>query len=245
MKLGKRGCIALLATLLVVPAFAQEPKPVNRPEELGFSADRLERVTKTFQGYVDNGQLPGAVVLIARNDKVAVLQGLRLPRPGAEGGDDNRLDFPPRLDDQAHRQRRRDDPGGGRQTRSRRAGVAVFAGVQGPPGPDRAPGPRHRQDGAGVGTANPADDRAGSAAPHRRPRVPATDRRWAGPRPLSRRERRGSEHDAGGDGDEAVQIAAGASTRRGLGIQHGRRRSSAVSSKWHPGWTSTVSSRNA
>ena len=71
MKLGKRGCIALLATLLVIPAFAQEPKPVNRPEELGFATDRLERITNVFQGYVDNGQLPGAVVLIARNDKIA------------------------------------------------------------------------------------------------------------------------------------------------------------------------------
>jgi CubicO group peptidase (beta-lactamase class C family) len=72
MKLGRRGCIALLlATLLVIPAFAQEPKPVNRPEDLGFATDRLERITNTFQGYVDNGQLPGAVVLIARNDKVA------------------------------------------------------------------------------------------------------------------------------------------------------------------------------
>jgi CubicO group peptidase (beta-lactamase class C family) len=72
MKLGKRSCIALLAALLlVVPAFAQEPKTVSRPDELGFAGDRLERVTKAFQGYVDNGQLPGAVVLIARNDKVA------------------------------------------------------------------------------------------------------------------------------------------------------------------------------
>jgi CubicO group peptidase (beta-lactamase class C family) len=71
MKLGNRGCILLLATLLVVPAFAQELKAVDRPEELGFAGDRLERVTKMFQSYVDNGQLPGAVVLIARNDKVA------------------------------------------------------------------------------------------------------------------------------------------------------------------------------
>jgi hypothetical protein len=73
MKLGKRGCIVLLATLLVVPAFAQEPKAVDRPEELGFAGDRLERVTKAFQGYVDNGLLPGAVVLIARNDNVVYL----------------------------------------------------------------------------------------------------------------------------------------------------------------------------
>jgi hypothetical protein len=37
-------------------------------------ADRLQRVTKVFQGYVDSGQLPGAVVLIARNGKVAYQQ---------------------------------------------------------------------------------------------------------------------------------------------------------------------------
>ncbi len=71
MKLGNRVCIVLLATLLAVPALAQEPKPVNRPEDLGFATDRLERITNAFQGYVDNGQLPGAVVLIARNDKVS------------------------------------------------------------------------------------------------------------------------------------------------------------------------------
>jgi CubicO group peptidase (beta-lactamase class C family) len=74
MKLVKRGCIALLATLLLLPAFAQEPKPVNQPEELGFATDRLERITNVFQGYVDNGQLPGAVVLIVRNDKIAYLK---------------------------------------------------------------------------------------------------------------------------------------------------------------------------
>jgi CubicO group peptidase (beta-lactamase class C family) len=69
MTIGKRGCIALLAALLVVPALAQEV--VTNPEELGFAGDRLDRITRAFQGYVDGGQLPGAVVLIARNDKVA------------------------------------------------------------------------------------------------------------------------------------------------------------------------------
>ena len=43
-------------------------------EQLGFDPDRLQRVTKAFQGYVDAGQLPGAVVLIARNSKVAYFQ---------------------------------------------------------------------------------------------------------------------------------------------------------------------------
>ena len=74
MEFGKRSCIMLLASFLAVPALAQELKPVDRPEELGFAADRLERVTSVFQGYVDNGRLPGAVVLIARNGQIAYLK---------------------------------------------------------------------------------------------------------------------------------------------------------------------------
>ena len=74
MKIGKRSCIILLASFLTFPALAQELKPVDRPGELGFAADRLERITTVFQGYVDNGQLPGAVVLIARNDQIAYLR---------------------------------------------------------------------------------------------------------------------------------------------------------------------------
>jgi CubicO group peptidase (beta-lactamase class C family) len=74
MKIGKRSCIVLLAGVLALPAFGQELKPVDRPAELGFAADRLERVTTAFQGYVDSGQLPGAVVLIARSDQVAYLK---------------------------------------------------------------------------------------------------------------------------------------------------------------------------
>lgn len=71
MKFVKQSLIACIATVVSVHAFAQQPAPVNRPEDLGFASDRLERVTKAFQGYVDSGQLPGAVVLIARKDKVA------------------------------------------------------------------------------------------------------------------------------------------------------------------------------
>ena len=74
MKLTKHLLIALLSAGLAVSAFAEQPKPVAHPEELGFAADRLERVTQAFQGYVDDGKIPGAVVLIARRDKVAYLR---------------------------------------------------------------------------------------------------------------------------------------------------------------------------
>jgi CubicO group peptidase (beta-lactamase class C family) len=70
MKFVKKSFIALVATVLSVSAFAEQPNSVP-PDQLGFAVDRLERVTSAFQGYVDSGQIPGAVVLIARKDQVA------------------------------------------------------------------------------------------------------------------------------------------------------------------------------
>ena len=79
--MNQRSTTAIAATLVLqfvllwsVAAQAETLQPVAHPEELGFDVTRLERVTKSFQGYVDAGQLPGAVVLIARHDKLAYLQ---------------------------------------------------------------------------------------------------------------------------------------------------------------------------
>src|SRR3954470_10234948 len=71
MKFLKLLFVAALAAGFSVPTFTQQP--VANPAELGFAPDRLERITKAFQGWVDEGQIPGAVVLIARKDKVAYL----------------------------------------------------------------------------------------------------------------------------------------------------------------------------
>ena len=69
----------LLAAVLSLAALsgvasAQQPAAVSRPEDIGFAGDRLEKITQAFQGYVDSGRIPGAVVLIARNDKIAYLR---------------------------------------------------------------------------------------------------------------------------------------------------------------------------
>jgi CubicO group peptidase (beta-lactamase class C family) len=40
------------------------------PQEAGLSSSRLERLTRTFEEYVERGALPGAVVLVARNGAV-------------------------------------------------------------------------------------------------------------------------------------------------------------------------------
>ncbi|MBS1816869.1 MAG: beta-lactamase family protein [Acidobacteria bacterium] len=42
-----------------------------RPEDVGFSSDRLPRIHETVQRYLESGQLAGAVTLVARRGKVA------------------------------------------------------------------------------------------------------------------------------------------------------------------------------
>lgn len=60
----------LLAFILPLNLYAQELDIVPA-ERVGISSERLKYLTDTFQGYVDNGQLPGAVVLVARKGHIA------------------------------------------------------------------------------------------------------------------------------------------------------------------------------
>src|SRR6202790_3769294 len=54
----------------------QDLGKVSRPEDSGFSTERLERMTKWFQENVDNGAIPGAVLLVVRDGKMVYLQAL-------------------------------------------------------------------------------------------------------------------------------------------------------------------------
>lgn len=72
----------LIAFLLVSSAHAQSLPRAN-PEELGFSTERLERLTRTFQKYVDDQKLGGAVVLVARHGKVAYFESFGETKPDA------------------------------------------------------------------------------------------------------------------------------------------------------------------
>src|SRR3954468_10426441 len=117
----------LLAVLALAGASlgrAEELFPVAHPEQLGFSPERLQRLTDTYQGYVDRGELPGAVLLIARGDKIAYPQAIGF-QDREEDTNEGRRDFPARVDDQADRICRSDDAWRGRQDRPRRAGLEV------------------------------------------------------------------------------------------------------------------------
>src|SRR5258706_12942468 len=76
MKTGRLIVIAVLVLGWAGAVSAQELKAVAHPEQLGFSPPRLERITAAYQGYVDRGELPGAVLLIARGDKIAYIQAV-------------------------------------------------------------------------------------------------------------------------------------------------------------------------
>lgn len=44
--------------------------PMAKPEEVGFSAERLQRVTDAMQKHIDAGEIAGVTTLIARNGKI-------------------------------------------------------------------------------------------------------------------------------------------------------------------------------
>ncbi len=65
-----RIALALLLALAASSVFAQGLPRAARPEEVGLLSERLQRLTDTFQGYVKDGRLAGAVVLVARRGKI-------------------------------------------------------------------------------------------------------------------------------------------------------------------------------
>ena len=77
---------ALFAAILVstLPALAQ-PLPRAAPDTLGFSAERLGRIRSVMEADIARGQLPGAVVAVARRGQLAYYEAFgRLD--GAGGG---------------------------------------------------------------------------------------------------------------------------------------------------------------
>ncbi len=74
MKFRSLICMSAVATCIAFSALAEGLPKANHPEEVGFSSERLKRLTDAFQADVDKGAIPGAVVLVARNGKVAYLE---------------------------------------------------------------------------------------------------------------------------------------------------------------------------
>ena len=85
MSMVRLAAVTALAALVALPAAAQGIPKAQSPEEVGFSSVRLKRLSDRINEGVKNNELPGAVVLIARNGKLAMFELLRLPRQGSQG----------------------------------------------------------------------------------------------------------------------------------------------------------------
>jgi CubicO group peptidase (beta-lactamase class C family) len=69
--------IRILVGLLVLAAAQAQTLPMaGKPEDVGISSDRLARVRRQMQADVEAKRIPGAVLLIARNGKVASFEAV-------------------------------------------------------------------------------------------------------------------------------------------------------------------------
>jgi CubicO group peptidase (beta-lactamase class C family) len=72
MSLVRSTAWAVLALVVAAPAVAQGIPKAQSPEEVGFVSTRLKRLSDRLAEGVKNNELPGAVVLIARNGKLVM-----------------------------------------------------------------------------------------------------------------------------------------------------------------------------
>ncbi len=63
--------LGLMASTLT--AFADDPLPRAKPEEVGLSSERLARIGTTLKADIEAGRIPGAVIAIARHGKLVAL----------------------------------------------------------------------------------------------------------------------------------------------------------------------------
>ena len=80
---GLRVLATSLCLLACGAAFAEEPLPRAKPEEVGLSSERLSRIGETLKADIEAGRIPGAVIAIARHGKLVVFDayGWRDKRP--------------------------------------------------------------------------------------------------------------------------------------------------------------------
>jgi CubicO group peptidase (beta-lactamase class C family) len=62
-------------------ADAEGLSAVGKPEDVGLSSQRLQRVSEAFNADVRQGKIPGAVVLVARKGKIAYFEAFGLQDP--------------------------------------------------------------------------------------------------------------------------------------------------------------------
>src|SRR5438046_6347395 len=68
--------LVIFAASLCTPAASAQDLPRAKPEELGFSSERLDRITNVFRQDAAGGKAPGFVLLIARHGKLGYFEAM-------------------------------------------------------------------------------------------------------------------------------------------------------------------------
>ena len=74
----------LLCSIALAHTGASDPLPVVKPESVGLSSVRLERLAQTIRRDVDGGRMPGAVVAVSRKGKLAYYEAFGFADPAAK-----------------------------------------------------------------------------------------------------------------------------------------------------------------
>jgi CubicO group peptidase (beta-lactamase class C family) len=80
----KRISALVCVLVLVASAAWGRSLPTVEPEKVGLSSERLQRIGQVFQQEIDQGRLPGAIVLIARKGEVAYFESFGLRDPASD-----------------------------------------------------------------------------------------------------------------------------------------------------------------
>ncbi|MGH7331630.1 MAG: serine hydrolase domain-containing protein [Candidatus Rokuibacteriota bacterium] len=67
--------LTLVGFLLLTGAAWAQGLPTAKPEEVGLSSERLQRVSRALRGEIEAGKIPGAVALVARKGRVVYFEG--------------------------------------------------------------------------------------------------------------------------------------------------------------------------
>ena len=67
----KLSTALLIVAILIQSSIYAQSFTETQPEDVGFSSQRLEYLTQTFEGFVEDDALPGSVILVARNGEIA------------------------------------------------------------------------------------------------------------------------------------------------------------------------------
>jgi CubicO group peptidase (beta-lactamase class C family) len=66
--------VTLLSLVLLVGHVSAQGLPTARPEQVGLSSERLERVSRVLRGEIEAAKIPGAVALVARRGQIVYFE---------------------------------------------------------------------------------------------------------------------------------------------------------------------------